>query len=405
MIVYIGRERIILSEIEERPMHERRILIPFILITLATFVLNVSMQMSLPTFSVYLKSLDFPVGLIGAASLAVALAAMFFRPVSALLNRRIGSVETGLIGASLYLVAFLSFLTLKSPIFVVMARVIQGIGMGLVITTMGTLIAQIVPHDDLLKGMNIYSLFASSASAVGPYLGMFLIAGGTFSRLFLSAAGMVLLGILILSILKFKVHLPLPHDIHTFESGNPILKSNAVFPTVLSFLSAFVYASIASYLSLYGLEIGIPNIGFFFLYSFAGLLISRLFVNPILRSMKLWAILASAGVFYGVVLFSLSYFTTIFSWSIIAIAFGFIFNLLSTLLNTMAIKNVPISDKANANALLFVGLDSGFFLGGLIWGQVAQRFTTVAIYQSGAVLIVISLFHGALHVHRKQIKF
>ena len=50
-------------------MNDKKILIPFILITAVTFILNMTTQMTLPTFSVYLKHLEFPVGLIGAASL------------------------------------------------------------------------------------------------------------------------------------------------------------------------------------------------------------------------------------------------------------------------------------------------------------------------------------------------
>ena len=172
-------------------MKNPEILIPFILLTLTTFFLNMSMQMSIPTFSVFLKSLNFPLGYIGAASLAVALAAMFFRPVSAILNRKIGSIETGLIGAGLYFVSFTLFILFKDARIVVLARIIQGIGMGLVITTMGSVIAQIVPHEDLLKGMNIYSLFAASTGAVGPFLGMYLINNGNFNLLFITALSFV----------------------------------------------------------------------------------------------------------------------------------------------------------------------------------------------------------------------
>lgn len=386
-------------------MNNRKILIPFILITATTFILNVSMQMSLPTFSVYLKSLDFPVGLIGAASLAVALAAMFFRPVSAILNRKIGSIETGLIGAFLYFIAFASYLTFKDPLIVVLTRILQGIGMGLVITTMGALISQIVPHEDILKGMNIYSLFSAASGAVGPFLGMFLIADGTFSRLFLTALGFVTLGILILAVLHFKVHLPLPKDLHTSKSGVPIHKSAAMFPTVLAFVNALIYAGLASYLALYGAEVGISNVGFFFLYGFIGLLISRMVVNTIMKNLSLSMIFILFGTAYGLVLISLVLFQSVLAWIAIGIANGFVFNFLGTLLNTMAVKNVPMSDKASANAMLFVGLDSGFFLGGLIWGQVAERVSTASIFIYAAALVTIALWIAAAYVQKKAIRF
>lgn len=386
-------------------MKNLKILIPFIFITLTTFFLNISMQMSIPTFSVFLKSLNFPLGYIGAASLAVALAAMFFRPISAILNRKIGSIETGLIGASFYFTSFTLFILFRDVRVVVLARIIQGIGMGLVITTMGSVIAQIVPHEDLLKGMNIYSLFAASTSAIGPFLGMLLINNGDFNLLFLTALSFVSIGIMFLIVLRIKIHLPLPEGLHTEKSGVPILKSRALFPTLLAFISAMVFAGIASYLSIYGIEVGIPNVGFFFLYGFIGLLISRVVMNRIMKNLHFASVLLIFGVSYSVCLVLIVMFKTVIAWTILGILFGFVFNFLGTVFNTMAVKNVPLSDKASANALLFVGLDSGFFLGGLIWGQVSVLFSTSSIFIFSAILILCSMTAGSIYAKRNEVKF
>ena len=81
------------------------------------------------------------------------------------------------------------------------------------------------------------------------------------------------------------------------------------------------------------------------------------------------------------------------------------FNFLATLFNTMALKHVSISQKASANAMLFIGLDLGFFSGGLLWGQVADRFSTSSIYLFSAVLIVVSMNVGALIAKVRKITF
>lgn len=386
-------------------MKDKRILIPFVLITAVTFILNMTTQMTLPTFSVYLKHLEFPVGLIGAASLGIALAAMFFRPVSAILSRKIGSIRTGLVGTGLYILAFSSFLIFTQPFMVVFARIIQGFGMGLVVTTLGALIAQIVPHNELLKGMNIYSLFAAASGALGPFIGMFLIADGVFPRLFASALATAILGTVILAYLRYRVQLPLPKDLNVQSSGVPIWKSRAVFPTLLAFTTSFVYAGIASYLSLYGIEVGIPNVGFFFLYGFIGLLMSRLVVNKLMVNLHLGVILASFGTAYAIILLTMVAFPSVIAWTFLGIAFGFVFNFIGTILNTMAVKNVPITDKTNANAMLFIGLDSGFFLGGLIWGQVADNFSTQSIFLGAAAVIFLAMMSGALIVKQRNIQF
>ena len=386
-------------------MSERRVLIPFILITLVTFFLSMSLQMTLPSFSVYLNSLDFPLAYIGMVSLSVAFSAMFFRPVSTYLNLKVGPVYTAMIGSVLYIIAFLILVLTKNIMLVVLARILQGIGMGLGITILGSMIALIVPHEELLKGMNIYSLFSASTGALGPYIGMFLIFGDNFIPLFSTALIVTIVGFILLIYMKVKIHLPVPEDIHTQKSGVPIYKSSAVFPALSGSFLALVNAGIVSYISLYAISIGIRNVGFFFLFNFVGLLISRVVLQRIITAISLSWIFVLVGIGLALMLVALTQFDTVFAWAIIAIIYGFLFNFMFTLLNTMALKNVPLSDKAAANAFLFVCLDFGFFLGGIIWGQVAGSYSLQMVFIFGAILITISQALSAVVIWKKQIQF
>jgi MFS family permease len=288
---------------------------------------------------------------------------------------------------------------------VVLARILQGIGMGLGITILGSMIALIVPHEELLKGMNIYSLFSASTGALGPYIGMFLIFGDNFIPLFSTALIITIVGFILLIYMKVKIHLPVPEDIHTQKSGVPIYKSSAVFPALSGSFLALVNAGIVSYISLYAISIGIRNVGFFFLFNFVGLLISRVVLQRIINAISLSWIFVLVGIGLALMLVALTQFDTVFAWAIIAIIYGFLFNFMFTLLNTMALKNVPLSDKAAANAFLFVCLDFGFFLGGIIWGQVAGSYNLQTVFIFGAILITISQALSAVVIWEKQIKF
>lgn len=386
-------------------MFQRKVFFPFVLITLATLFLNISLQMSLPSFSLFLKYLDFPIENIGMVSLSVALAGMFFRPVSAYLNHKIGPVSTALIGALLYLIAFAILSFSESIVLVVGARVLQGIGMGIGITVLGSMIAQIVPHDELLKGMNIYSLFAASANSIGPYIGMFLVVGNRFSKLFIAGFIFVALGILTLVVLKIKADVVIEAVENSEKVKHSLIKSPAFIPALVGLLTALVYSSIVSYLSLYALEIGLDNIGFFFLLNFVGLVLSRFALQPLVVRFSLRQLLLLMGIFYAIVLVSLTLFHTLFAWSILAIAFGFVFNIVFTLINTLAMKNVSIQDKAIANAMLFFLLDFGFFFGGILWGQVAKYFSLSHIFIFAGIIIFLDLAIGGYVFERNQIEF
>ena len=141
--------------------------------------------------------------------------------------------------------------------------------------------------------MNIYSLFSASSGAIGPYIGMFLIFGDNFVPLFSGALLLSILGLIILIYLQFKVHLPVPKDLHLQKSGVPIYKSSAVFPALSGMFLAMVNAGIVSYISLYGISIGMDNVGFFFLFSFVGLLISRVVLQRVIKQLSLSLILVS----------------------------------------------------------------------------------------------------------------
>ena len=59
-------------------MKQKQVYIPFILITLSVFIFGIALQMTVPTLSVYLKTLQFPLEYLGMASLVLSLSALAF---------------------------------------------------------------------------------------------------------------------------------------------------------------------------------------------------------------------------------------------------------------------------------------------------------------------------------------
>lgn len=386
-------------------MFERHVFIPFALITLINFISGFALQMTVPTLSVYLKSLDFPLQFLGFAALISALTALLFRPISAALSTKLGALTTALMGSVVYLAAYTLFYFVKLPILIVMTRALQGVGVGLFVTGLGTAIAQIVPHEHMLTGMNIYSLFAAATGALGPFVGMMLIADGVYTDMFLWAA--ILSGVaLILMLVLIKLSPKHVEEIQSSDVSIPsIFKSEAVFPSLMVLALMFFQAGLVAFLAIYGQEIGIQNVGFFFLYNFVGLILSRFIVNRLIHSFDLSVILVGLTLSYSLINAVIVVQPTVWSWTILSIAHGFVFNVLATIYNTMAIKNVPYELKAKANALYFAAIDLGFFLGGILWGFVAKAWGSASIFILTAVISFILMNFGAYIAHKKNIQF
>jgi len=248
-------------------------------------------------------------------------------------------------------------------------------------------------------------MFNAATGALGPYVGMLLIASGNFNNLFLTAAILAGVGLLLLMVMLAKVKLPQPMHHQLTQSSTPLHKSTAIFPSIMASILMVFQAALISYLAIYGQEVGIPNVGFFFLYSFVGLILSRFFVSALLKRLPLYNILIIFGFAYGLVNLAFVISPTELSWTFIAVAHGFIFNVISVIYNTMAVKNAAYADKANANALYFASVDLGFFSGGLMGGLIAKSLGTSYIFIISAGLGLIYLWSGAFYVYQKKIKF
>lgn len=386
-------------------MFEKKVFIPFALITLINFISGFALQMTVPTLSVYLKSLGFPLQFLGFAALISALTALLFRPISAAMSHKVGAISTALLGSVVYLVAYLLFIVLKQPMFIVMTRALQGIGVGLFVTGLGTAIAQIVPHEHMLTGMNIYSLFAAATGALGPFVGMMLIADGDFTDMFMWAALLSGLAIVLMIVLMKWSPKHVEDDSAHDEAIPSIFKSEAVFPSLMVLTLMFFQAGLVAFLAIYGQEIGIQNVGFFFLYNFVGLIVSRFVVNRLIHSFDLSVILVGLTLGYSVINVLIVIQPSVWTWTLLSIAHGFVFNVLATLYNTMAIKNVHFKQKAKANALYFAAIDLGFFLGGVLWGFVAKAWGSASIFIITAGLSFIIMNYGAYFAHKKHIQF
>lgn len=373
------------------------------LVLFSTFIFGFANQMSIPTFTVYLGMLDVPLQFIGGISLSLAIAALVFRPIAAYLIHRFGAASTTILGASIAVISFTGYTFLSSIFPVIALRVIQGISVGLFTTATPTLLAQIVPNNQLIRTMGIFSLFNSASGALGPFVGLALIVGGSFTPLFILGIVLNIASIIIGLVILFLNPIVLVEEEIKVTTSFSIFKSSALFPSITTGLLMFIQSGFMAFLALHGKSLGLDNIGFFFLFNFSGLLIARLLTTKLTKSISLQTIFMIHGALYAFACFLISFISSQLMWSILAIMLGYSFNVIFVILNTLALNKIPNASKGSANALFFGSIDIGFFLGGLVWGIVSNAYSTTILFQSGSVLMIILTLNIILRVSKSKI--
>ena len=126
----------------------------------------------------------------GEAGLAVGIfviGALIARLICGKWIERIGRKRMLYAGLILSLVMSLLYLAVGGIVFLLIVRFFHGIAFGIVSTTAGTIVADIIPKQRLGEGLGYFMLSVTLATAIGPFLGMVAIRQSGFGIVFVPA--------------------------------------------------------------------------------------------------------------------------------------------------------------------------------------------------------------------------
>jgi predicted MFS family arabinose efflux permease len=277
------------------------------------------------------------------------------------------------------------------------------------LTTAGnTLVIDVMPSSRRGEGLGYYGVTNNLAMAFGPMAGLFVIASGSYTMLFLTSLITGAIGLILASIVRAprkvleKTEFKLSADRFFLKEG---IRACFAF-----FLLAMPYGMTTSYMALYAREVGITqSAGLFFTVMAAGLIASRLhsgkrvdrgFVTETIRlgiciaffgamGEALLSVVAGWSISAGYVLYFLT-----------AFLFGYGYGTMFPAYNTLFINLAPNSRRATANATYLTGWDVGIGCGMLFGGMLAEGGYEHC-YMLGSALVVVALlfFTGVVTPH------
>jgi MFS family permease len=210
--------------------------------------------------------------------------------VGALISRLVAGRMLGLlsyrrtltIGLLIALASSLLYPLAPTVIAFIFVRAAHGFGFGITVSATSTIIADIVPAERVGRGMGYFQLSATLATALGPFIAVFLSELGNYTLIFLICSGLLLLTLALVPFLKLRPIILTPREREAFKGFK--IRSVIEFPVLpVSTLVALMYlsyAAIVAFLALFTREVNLAGTASWFFLAYAAIiLLSRPFVG------------------------------------------------------------------------------------------------------------------------------
>lgn len=361
----------------------------FAFIWLANFFIFLGFQMTLPTIPIFVNELGGSDQLIGVIVGIFTFSALLLRPYAGHALETKGRGIVYLFGLSLFVLSVGSFGFITSMAFLIVMRIVQGIGWGFSTTASGTIATDLIPPSRRGEGMGYYGLSGNLALAFGPALGLTLAGVLSFTQLFLICASLGLIAFLLSLNIRYKKVDESPHK--TKPARFDVLEKTAINPSIILLFITLTFGGIASFLPLYAAEKNIEGIQFYFVSYALFLMLSRIFAGKIYDQKGDLYVIPPGSILIFVAMILLSWLPNMMTMIIAGALYGFGFGTIQPALQAWAVEKAPGNRKGMANATFFSFFDLGVGIGAMLFGQLAFLYGYKIIYIVSAFSVLISL--------------
>ncbi|HPS88630.1 MAG TPA: MFS transporter [Methanosarcina vacuolata] len=325
---------------------------------------------------------------------------------------QIGHKKTLYAGVILSLIMTLLYFRINNIFLLFTVRFLHGMGFGITTTATATIVANIIPMERKGEGIAYFGLSQILATAIGPFLGMFISQHGSFVMIFATCAVASAISLVILPFLSSLHKMELTKE--QLEKMKGFKFNNFFEPRVIpiSVVCMFIfscYSSVVSFLEVYSKEIHLVDAAsFFFIVYAAVILVSRPIIGRLFDSKGENAIMYPAILIFtaGMILFSQTHhsYTILLAAALIGLGFGAI----QSSTQAISVKITPQHRMGLANSTYFAFSDIGMGIGPLMVGFIIPFTGYRGIYMLMAVFAVVCLLlyyllHGKKAMRRKGV--
>ena len=320
----------------------------------------------------------------------------------------IGRKKTLLIGLVLFVLTTAFYFLDLGLTFLLVNRFFHGITVGIASTAAGTIVAQIIPMSRKGEGIGYFAMSATLATAVGPFIGLFMSQYTSFQVIF----GLCLvLGVLNLFI-GLLVAVPKVETEGKKIEFNGFKLSDFVEPRALpialvTLTVAFCYSSVLSFINFYAMEINLVSAASFFFVVYAvAVLISRPFTGRLMDAKGANYVMYPAFFLLAAGLILLSMAGSSFTLLLAGVLIGLGFGNMQSCTQAIAVKLTPSHRMGLATSTFFIALDAGLGFGPYLLGFVIPVTGYQSLYMilgivSLASIVLYYFLYGKMEKEKK----
>ncbi|MED4755653.1 MFS transporter [Brevibacillus choshinensis] len=374
----------------------------FVILALSNFMLFVAFQMLIPTLPVYITDKGGDQLAVGLVVSLFTVSALLVRPFTGKALDTMGRRPVLLSGLAIFMLAVFGYYWMASVALVLALRFVHGIGWGIVTTTYGTIVSDIIPAERRGEGMGYFGMFTNLAMAVGPLIGLWVSQSWGYGWLFGVSGGLTVLAMILSRMVEIKAPIGATQPIAGGNGG--LFEKKALFPALLALLTGVMYGGIVSFITLFGKEVGIENVGLYFLFNAISLMLVRPLSGKLFDRKGPFWVLMPGGVITGIAVLTLSYSTTETGLIAAAILFGIGAGAVQPSLQAWTIQRVDPSRRGAATGTFFSAFDLGIGGGAMILGAIAKQTGFALMYRYSMLVMVLYLVIYIMYVIRQSKK-
>lgn len=318
----------------------------------------------------------------------------------------IGRKKTLIVGTAAFALTTCLYFLSDSVSTLILVRFLHGVALGVGSTAAGTAVAHIIPPDRKAEGIGHFSLSTTLSSAIGPFLGLWLLQHASFEWIFATCVAVAVLGLLAATFLRVPELDAAHREIRGFEfSFGRLLERRAIPVAVVTFLAGLCYASVLAFINVYAVELDLVTAAsFFFIVYSAVVLCSRPLTGRLLDRKGSNVVVLPCCVLLALGLALLANVHSAAMLLAAAALIGLGFGNLQSAFYAVAVKVVAPQRMGLATSTFFIFLDASLGFGPYLLGFAISQIGYRNLYWAMAALAVLCmgafyLLHGR-HVAR-----